>query len=464
MLIESSLPERESLDISKNLLKIDVMVSHRKDFPALQQERNGKPPIYLDNACMTLKPSRVIKAIEEYYLYYPACGGRSNHWFAKKVDEEVEKAREKVKSFINAKKPEEIVFTKNTTESINLIAYGIDWDREDVVLTTDKEHNSNLCPWQELKEKRMIRKHIAVPSAPDNTFDYDKFLEILKEEGKRVRLVSLAHVSNLDGTFIKDEVIIEIQKRLKEVNPKSLLLLDSAQAVPHRGVDVQKLGVDLLVFSIHKMCGPTGVGVLYGREDVLKELKPFITGGGTIIDTFPSSPPLYQPPPLKFEAGLQNYAGIIGAGEAVSYLQEIGMERIKNYEIELNSYLTEKILEFDEVEIVGPKEPEHRSGILSFFLRKPCTRLSDDDPDIDEKLSEKWNIMIRKGSFCVNAWYHSQEEKWDSIWPGFRPTMFRVSLYLYNTEEECDCFIKGLKEVLASLRNFPTLPKRELWK
>lgn len=440
------------------------MVSYRKDFPALQQKRNGKLPIYLDNACMTLKPLRVIKAMENYYLYYPSCGGRSNHWFAKRVDEGVKGARERIKDFINAKRPEEVVFTKNTTESINLIAYSLDWDRGDIVLTTDKEHNSNLCPWQELKEKGIIKKHITIPSANDNTFSLDNFLKVLEKEGEGVRLVSLAHVSNLDGAFIEDEEIVKVQKRLKEVNPRALLLLDSAQAVPHRGVDVQKLEVDLLAFSVHKMCGPTGVGVLYGKEEVLKRLRPFITGGGTIIDTFLSSAPLYQPPPLKFEAGLQNYAGIIGAGEAVSYLQEIGMERIERYEIELNSYLTEKISELDEVEIVGPKDPKSRSGILSFFLRKPSTRTSDDEPDIDEKLSQSWNIMIRKGTSCVNSWYHNQEERWDFIWPGFRPTMFRASLYLYNTEQECDFFIKGLKEILIALKNLPTLPKRELWK
>ncbi len=432
----------------------------REDFPALKQERNGKPPIYFDNACMTLKPRQVIEVMNDYYYHYPACGERSHHWFAKKVDEEVNKARESIRKLINARFPEEIIFTKNATEAINIIAQSIRWDKEDIVVTTDKEHNSNLCPWQELEARGIIKKHLVVKSAEDNTFDIKNLKKLVAEEGKRIRLFAFPQISNLDGAEISDATIKEIVEVIKKNNPQAFVLVDGAQSVPHKKVDVQDLGIDFLAFSIHKMGGPTGMGVLYGRKEILEEeniMRPFIVGGGTVEDTYLFKHPKYFKPPFKYEAGLQNYAGIIGAGAAAEYLLSVGLERIEQHEKNLQIYISRKIKNnFPEVEIIGPSE-EKRTGIVTFFIKKPVTRISHDDLDVDEKLDAYSNIMIRKGTFCVHSWYHAHERYFDSIWPGFRPTLYRVSLYLYNTKEEADIFIHTLERILEELKEIPTL-------
>jgi cysteine desulfurase/selenocysteine lyase len=241
----------------------------RSDFPALHQERNGKPPVYFDSACMTLKPLQVIAAMDRYYRGHPACGGRgrSHHWFSRRtawaVDgnadepgvnaapspEVAEGAREKLRRLINARTTREIVFTRNTTESLNLVARCFRFGPDAVVLTTDHEHNSNLCPWREL-EKRGIARHAAVPSRPDNTFDLDRFRDLLVRYD--VRLVSMVHTSNLDGSTIPAKEIVRLAHE-RGVR----VMLDAAQSVPHSPVDVRELDVDFLAFSVHKMCGPT---------------------------------------------------------------------------------------------------------------------------------------------------------------------------------------------------------------
>ena len=197
-----------------------------------------------------------------------------------------------------------------------------------------------------------------------------------------------------------------------EINPSSFVILDGAQGVPHRKVDVQKLGVDFLAFSVHKMVGPTGVGVLYGKINILNNeeiFSPFLVGGGTVEDVYMNGHPKYFRSPMRFEAGLQDYAGIIGAGAAVDYLMKVGMERIDSYEKKLNLYATKGLKNFKEIEIVGPNDATLRSGILTFYIRKPVTVLDDDDDDLDEFLDVESNIMMRKGTFCQNVWYHNNE-------------------------------------------------------
>jgi len=433
---------------------------YREEFPSLKQKRNDKLPIYFDNACMTLKPQVVIDATLEYYTKYPACGERSTHWFAAQVDDGLAKSREAFRELIGAKSKNEIIFTKNTTESINLVAQSIKWRPKDVVLTTDKEHNSNLCPWQEMAKRGFCAKHRAIPSDSQSRFDLDNFQKILAEEAGNVRMVSLGHASNLDGSNIPSATIKEVVKLTKEQNPGAFVFLDAAQSVPHKKVDVLDLGVDFIAFSVHKMCGPTGVGVLYGRGEVLNSemvIHPFIVGGGTVEDTYLLGHPQYFKPPHKFEAGLQNYAGIIAAGAAANFLLEAGPERIAEHERTLNVALTERLREFPELRILGPEDPEERSGILSFYLLKPATRFTDDEPDIDEKMDQRANIMIRKGTFCVHSWYHEHEKVFDQLWPGFRPTLFRASFYLYNTLEEIEVFADAMREILAELTDLPTL-------
>jgi cysteine desulfurase/selenocysteine lyase len=409
---------------------------------------------------MTLKPQPVIDAISEYYSQYPGCGERSTHMFADQVDKKVDAARESIREFIGAQSPHEIVFTKNTTEAVNLVARSLMWNPEDVVLTTDKEHNSNLCPWQELAERGIIARHRPVPCDAENRFDLDTFREILAEEKGKVRMVSLGHTSNLDGVSVPDETIKEVVKLTKEQNPDSFVFLDAAQSVPHKRVNVTDLGVDFIAFSVHKMAGPTGMGVLFGRKKILNNesvIRPFIVGGGTVEDTTLFGHPRYFKAPHKFEAGLQDYAGIIGAGAAARFLVEVGPDRIASHEVELNKALTKKLLEFPEIRLVGPEDPTLRSGICTFYLLKPSTRHSDVEPDVDEKMDKHANIMIRKGTFCVHSWYHAHEKEFDSIWPGFRPTLYRASLYLYNTLEEVNIFADEMKNILEELSDLPTL-------
>lgn len=405
----------------------------RKDFPCLVEERNGMPPVYFDNACMTLKPLPVISAINEYYHKFPACGGeRSSHWFSNMVDERVENAREAIRRFINAKSTKEIIFTKNTTEAINLLAYSFRFKKRDVVLTTDKEHNSNLCPWKMLEEKGLI-KHGVVLGNPDNTFNIARLKESLSED---VRLIAMVHTSNLDGYTIPAKEIIGLSH-----NNGSLVMLDASQSVPHRKMDVQGLDVDFLAFSIHKMLGPS-LGVLYGKEELLRELKPFLVGGDTVVDTFLDKPPIYLEPPHKFEAGLQDYSGIIGGGVACNYLSSIGFENIEKQESDLNEFLTRHILRYDDIEIIGPSDAKKRGGILTILIKRLGIG------DISERLDKKGNIMTRSGTFCVNSWFNARKIN-RSL------TALRVSLYFYNTKEECEIFLKAFEEIMDETRSYP---------
>jgi len=395
----------------------------REDFPVLEKKINSKPIIYMDNACMTLRPVQVIEKINEYYREYPSCGERSLHKLGKRVDEEMERARETLKKFINARKKEELIITKNTTEGINLVANSLDLKQGDVVLGTDKEHNSNLLPWQKLSSKGV--KYDVVKSDDEGGFSVENFKEKLN---KSVKLVSMVHTSNMDGTSTPVKEIVKIAH-----DNGSLVLIDGAQAVPHHQINVRKLDVDLLAFSGHKMMGPTGTGILYGKERVLEELGSFIVGGGTVIDTthYEST---FEKLPHKLEAGLQHYSGIIGLGEAARYLMKIGVENVHKHEIGLNRRVTELLM--DEVEILGPKEPDKRSGIFSFISK------GMDNHEIAMMLDEMENICIRSGAHCVHSWFNAHNLN-GSV---------RASFYLYNTPEECEKFAETVKKILGLLK------------
>ncbi len=391
----------------------------REDFPVLHKEIKGKRIIYMDSACMTLRPIQVIDKIREYYTDYPACGERSMHKLGKMVDEEVNNARNSLKKFINARNTKEIVFTKNTTESINLVAGSLELKNGDVVLGTDKEHNSNLLPWQRLSSKGI--KYNIVKSSPDNTFFLNTFQEMINKD---VKLVTMVHTSNMDGTTTPMKEIVKIAK-----DNGSLVLMDGAQSIPHHNIDVKKLGVDFLAFSGHKMLGPAGTGILYGKEHLLEEMSPFLVGGGTVEDTTHTKAK-FEEPPMKFEAGLQNYAGMIGLGEAVAYLMKIGMDNVSSHETSLNKKITEGLA--DVVDVIGPREPEKRSGIFSFNYK-------DVDPhEIAMMLDETANVCVRSGAHCVHSWFNAHNMK-GSV---------RASMYIYNTLEECGEFIEALKKVI----------------
>ncbi len=428
-----------------------LLYDKKKDFPALFEKREGKYPIYFDNACMTLKPKPVIDAIMEYYTKFPACGGegRSAHWFAQEVNKRTEKSRKSIARFIGAESDKEIVFTRNATEGINIVANGYPWKKGDKVLTTTKEHNSNLYPWKDLEKKGII-EYYYLPFREDYTFDLEGFERIIKEKG--ITFVSMGITSNLDGYTIPYREIARIAHRYG-----ARVMFDGAQYIPHNKIDVKEVDIDFLSFSIHKMCGPSGIGILYGKYNLLKEIKPFIKGGGMISDTFLDKDPIYLDPPHRFEAGLQDYAGMIGAGVSAEYLMDIGLKNIAKYEEELNSYLDERLKALPaygkEFTIIGPSSPDKRSGITTLiFSRSGVLYVDGTPPKVGiASLLDAWeNIMVRSGEFCVNAWFNfykiSRERE-----------KVRASLYFYNTKEEVDRFVNAIDKIV-SMPEYKMLP------
>lgn len=382
----------------------------RKDFKCLEQKPK---PVYFDSACQSLRPVQVTDKMQEYYDKYPACALRSWHDWAQKATEEVKKARTTARKFINAKSDEEIIFTRNTTEGINLIANTLDLKGKKVIIT-DKEHNSNLLPWQKLAKTGI-------------KFENAKFggIEDLKKKISGAGLVSMTMTSNADGTSIPSEEIIEIAHK-----NGALVLLDAAQSAPHQEINARKLDADFIAFSGHKMLGPSGTGILYGKKELLQKLPPFLVGGDTVKDTTYTTAE-FAGLPEKFEAGLQNYAGIIGLGAAMEYLKKIGLDSIHKHEISLNKKITDAI--GDKVQLIGPKEPELRGGIFSFNIKNM------DSHTVSMLINKSHNIMTRSGMHCVHSWFHANN----------LPGSCRASLYVYNTEEECDSFIDAVKKLIS---------------
>ncbi len=388
----------------------------REDFPVLK-----KGVIYFDNACMSLKPRQVVEKMNEYYNEYPACSGRSGHALAKKVELEADTARAEVKKLINAKHDEEIIFVRNATEGINLVANGLDWKEGDEVIVSDKEHNSNLIPWLKLKKKGV--KVVISKTNEDGTFNLGNFEKCFS---KKTKLVAIVHVSNLDGV---ENPLDKISKIARERGV--LVLADGAQSFPHKEIDVRKLDVDFFVLSGHKALGPTGVGVLYGNKDLLEKMEQFIVGGHTVLDSTYED---YKPEvlPHKFEAGLQDYAGIIGFGEACRYLRKIGFKEIEKHELKLNKIVTEGLLAEKKIKLVGPKEPEKRGGIFTFNVQGMKSH------DVAKMLDSSKKIAARSGAFCVHSWFNSR--KLDGA--------VRASFYFYNTEEEVKLFVEEVRKIV----------------
>jgi cysteine desulfurase / selenocysteine lyase len=398
----------------------------RKEFPLLGQQLKGKPIIYFDNACMSLRPQAVIDAITHYYTDLSACAGRSNHYLSQKLAEEIHEARVLVQGFLGAKKPEEIVFTRNTSEGLNLVARSLGLKSGDTVIISDKEHNSNLVPWQVLRDNVGINLRI-VNSREDNTFDVEELGRILD---KKVRLVSVVHTSNLDGVTNPLSEIVKLSHAAG-----ALVMVDAAQSAPHQKLDVQKLDVDFLALSAHKLCGPSGMGVLYGKYELLNELNGFMVGGDTVEFTTYETHTLL-PPPEKFEAGLQDYAGILGTGAAVRYLNNIGLDAIHEHEIRLNELLTRELIDIDGLHLIGPQAAADRGGIFSFYVDGVETH------QISLMMSDMNNMMIRSGRHCVHSWFEARNIH----------SSARASLYFYNTAEEVAEFSLVLQRILEVLR------------
>ncbi|MEW5761364.1 MAG: aminotransferase class V-fold PLP-dependent enzyme [Candidatus Thermoplasmatota archaeon] len=395
----------------------------RKDFPIFERKINGKPIIYFDSACTTLKPKQVVEAMNEYYYSYPACAGRAVHKLSTGLTTKIDEVREKVANFISSNDSNEIIFTKNTTEGVNLLARSMGLRKGDLVITTDREHNSNFVPWLYLKEKIGI-EHIIIPTQ-DEKFMYEEYEKALSGNKKKLKLVSMAHKSNLDGYIIPDDII-----KIAHEN-EALVLLDCAQSIAHKKIDLKRLEPDFIVFSGHKMLGPTGIGVLYGRYELLEKMEPFILGGDTFEKTTYSSYSLL-PPPKKFEAGNQNYAGIIGLGAAIDYLRKLG--DIEKYVNELTNLIVKGMSEIDGLEFVGFKG---YGGIINFNAK------NIDSHNLAIILDEEENIMVRSGMHCVHSWYFSRKI----------PGSVRATIYIYNTKEEARIFLDTIEKIIKKLRS-----------
>ncbi|PIR46219.1 MAG: selenocysteine lyase [Candidatus Vogelbacteria bacterium CG10_big_fil_rev_8_21_14_0_10_45_14] len=395
----------------------DVM-EIRKQFPVLS---GNSVPVYLDSACMAMKPEVVLSAMDEYYRTFPACGGRSVHRFGEKVERKVSETRQKVSRFIGAKNKDEIIFTRNTTEGINLLVNSFPFVEGDVVVTTDKEHNSNLIPWQLLARKKRI-VHKIIKRKDDGTFDMDALGRVLKEG--RVRMLALTHTSNWDGEAIPAK---EISKLAKQYG--ALLFLDVAQTLPHKKVNVQSLDADFLAGSGHKMYGPTGTGFLYGKEEHLRTLAPFMVGGGTVADVSPETHVLL-PPPACFEAGLQDYAGILGLGAAVDFLQSFDMAEVSEHEESLARKLRAGLSAFEGVRLFG----DGSGSIVSFTHNKF-------EPErVAVMLEEVGGIMVRSGRHCVHLFAERM---------GLPKGTVRASFAMYNTEAEVNTFVATMDKIVS---------------
>ena len=374
--------------------------------------------VYLDNGATTLKPKVLSEAISDYYNNYSANAHRGDYDMSLKVDTMYEKTRTLVKELINAKSEKEIVFTSGATDSLNKIIFGYAkniLDKEDEVLITKAEHASNILPWFELSDQIGIKvKYINL------TDDYKVTLDNVKKSiTAKTKIISLAHITNVVGDVRPLEEIIEYAHK-----NNILVIVDGAQAVAHKPVDVQKLDIDFLAFSAHKMCGPTGVGVLYGKEELLKNMMPIILGGGMNASFEEDSTRVYSELPHRFEAGTPNIAGVIGFGRVLEYLLDIGMEKINNYEQELRKYAISKLKKNNNLIIYNENS---ESGIITFNYHNVFSH------DLAIYLN-KYNICVRAGNHCAKILKNEI---------GVKNTC-RVSLYFYNTKDDIDKLVDAL--------------------
>ena len=393
----------------------------KSDFPILTQKINGKDLVYLDNSATSQKPESVIDSINNYYTTYNANVHRGIHTLSEKATEKYEEARKKVADFINAKSQKEVIFTKGATESLNFLAnsLGKNLNKNDEIILTEMEHHSNIVPWQFVaKEKGIIIKYIEIN--PDGTLNISNLENLVNEKTK---IISLTHVSNVLGTVNPVEKII---KRAKLVNPNVIAIVDVAQSVPHIKVNVQKLQADFIAFSSHKMLGPTGVGVMWGKYKLLEKLHPFL-GGGSMIASVTKKTTLFAEIPERFEAGTPNIAGVIGFGVAIDYINQIGVDNIYKHEQELTSYAIDKLTKLDYVDIYGPK---NRAGIISFNVKAVHSH------DVSAVL-DNYGIAVRSGHHCADILHNKLNIN----------STVRASFYLYNTKEDVDKLVMGLGKV-----------------
>ena len=393
----------------------------REDFPILSRKvRGGKQLVYLDNAATTQKPKQVIDAIYDYYMQYNANVHRAAYQLAEEATNAYEGARDKVAKFVNAKR-EEIIFVRNATEAINLVAYA--WGRENVkkddkVVITEFEHHSNLVPWQLLtQEKNAKLEYIRIDD--DGMLILDDLYDILAKD--HVKLVSVAHMSNVLGS------IAPVQEIIKVCHEKNVpVMVDGAQSVPHMPVDVKKLDCEFMPFSAHKMLGPTGVGVLYAKREYLEKMPPFISGSDMIREVHKYETK-WNDLPYKYESGTPNIADVIGYGAAIDYLNGIGMQNIRDHEKEITKYALDRITGVKGIHVYGTPDIEKRGGVISF-------NFGDIHPHDLATILDEDGVAIRSGHHCAQVLMERL---------GVAATS-RASFYIYNSKEEVDVLINAL--------------------
>lgn len=404
--------------------RLDVL-KVRKDFPILSRTVNGKPLVYFDNGATAQKPQQVIDALSHYYNYQNSNIHRGIHTLSQEITVAYEKARATIQKHINASAPQEIIFTSGTTASINLVAYSFGKKfitPGDEIIVSAMEHHSNILPWQVLcEDKKAVLKVIPVNERGELVMEeYKKLLS------KRTKLVAITHVSNTLGTINPVKEII----KLAHAN-NSLVLVDGAQAVPHMKVDVQDLDADFYCFSAHKVFGPTGVGILYGKENLLNDLPPYQVGGGT-IKTVTFEKTVYADLPLKFEAGTPHIEGGIGFAAAIDYINALGLDNIHAYETELLNYATAQLSNIKDLRIIGTAK--EKAGVISFVIE------GQHPMDIGTLL-DKQGVAVRTGHHCTQP-----------LMEFFCvPGTVRVTLAFYNTKEEVDVLIKGIEKAIKML-------------
>jgi cysteine desulfurase / selenocysteine lyase len=398
----------------------------RAEFPVLRPTGGRTPPIYLDSACTTLRPEPVINTVAEFQRRSVSCHGRTSHRLGREATEAYEGARAAVARFLGARDAHEVVFVRNATEGINLVASCGPLSAGDAVLTSGIEHNSNRLPWQRLGSSRGIR-HRVHRVRLDRPFDLDAFERDLTED---VRLVALPLVSNLCG------VTLPIERIARRVHARgALLLVDAAQAPTTHDLDVGRLGADFLTISFHKMFGPAAIGALWARRELLAAMPPFLAGGGT-VDDVTADGVVWSPLPDRFDAGVANVEGAVGARAAIDYLTRVGgPARIRRHVEELNTLATEGLRGHRRLHLIGPPDPASRGSIFAFFVD------GLESEALARLLDTRESIMVRHGKLCVHAWFHDEGV----------PDSVRASFSIYNTADEVRRFVRIVENALALL-------------
>ena len=394
----------------------------RADFPVLRRLVNGKPLVYLDNAATSQKPRSVIDALVEYYEQYNSNIHRGVHALSQESTDAYERVRQQTARFISAAVASEVIFVRNTTEAINLVARA--WAGKyllpgDEIVVSEAEHHSNLIPWQQIVAEKGAGLRV-IPITDEGELDIDAAARLI---GPRTKLVAVAHMGNVLGTI---NPVAELARLAHGVG--ALMLVDGAQSVPHFPVDVQSLGCDFLAFSSHKMLGPTGIGVLYARQELLEQMDPYQTGG-SMIRSVRLDRATWAEVPQKFEAGTPNIADTIAFGAAIEYLEQLGMANVLKHEQQLTAYALEALGDLEGMRVFGPRDPAKRGGVLSFWY-------ADIHPHDIGTVVDQDGVAVRAGHHCAQPLMRRLGV----------PATVRASLYVYNTAEEVDVLVQALKK------------------